>query len=120
MSTRSFIGVTQPNGEIAAVYCHFDNYQNFEILVKNYNSYKQAMDLIDLGDMSFLGETLDKCTFYSRDQGESEEETKAELFSCISEFLMKCHEDYTFLWDGNEWRWRQWTKPLSAKAINEN
>jgi len=120
MGTRSHIGVLQPDGKIKAVYCHFDSYQNLEILIKNYNSFELAMKLLEEGDMSQLGNTLEECEFYSRDRGEPKKDTEARSFSCISDFLLTCHEDYTFLWDGNEWRWRQWSKPLSGKKVNEN
>jgi hypothetical protein len=122
MSTRSYIGVKESNtGRVMSVYCHSDSYDNLEILIKNYNSLELAMSLVRLGDMSKLGPTLKDCVFYSRDIGEQNERNNCASYCCIQEFLIECVEDYTFLFDDNEWRWRRWSNKLSEKTVkNEN
>ena len=122
MSTRSYIGVKESNtGRVMSVYCHSDSYDNLETLTKNYNSFELAMSLVRLGDMSHLGPTLKDCVFYSRDRGEQDERNNCVLHGCIQEFLIECVEDYTFLFDDNEWRWRRWSNKLTEKAVkNEN
>jgi len=56
MATRSNIGYVTPKGTIRFVYCHWDGY--FESLgrdlIKDFNSLKLAIDLVERGDMSYL------------------------------------------------------------------
>ena len=57
MSTRSFIGLEKPDGAIKAVYCHFDGYpaHHGPILLLAYPTADKLDELLDLGDMSILG-----------------------------------------------------------------
>ena len=56
MATRGRIGIQLTDGSILSVYCHYDNYPEFNgvKLVENFNSYEKAAELIDLGDISCL------------------------------------------------------------------
>lgn len=67
MATRSAIGVYDNigvlgKGKIHGVYCHWDGYpeHNGKILMQHYPSSREAMKLIKLGDMSFLGTQIGK------------------------------------------------------------
>jgi hypothetical protein len=84
MGTRSTIALEYADGTVEQVYCHWDGYleHNGKILLENYSDPFVLRDLIDLGDMSSLGERIgtqhafDKapegeCTFYKRDRNES-------------------------------------------------
>ena len=44
------------DGSILSIYCHYDNYPEFNgaKLVENFNSYEKASELVDLGDISCL------------------------------------------------------------------
>lgn len=57
MSTRSFIGLEKPDGSIKCVYCHFDGYpaHHGPILLLAYPTADKLDELLDLGDMSILG-----------------------------------------------------------------
>ena len=54
MGTRSRIGIKLTDGSILSAYHHWDGYPQWlgVNLVKNFNSYDEASDLIDGGDMS--------------------------------------------------------------------
>ena len=83
MGTRSTIALEFADGTVEQVYCHWDGYleHNGAILAEHYSDPFKLRDLIDLGDMSSLGERIgtqhafDKapegeCTFYLRDRKE--------------------------------------------------
>ena len=84
MGTRSTIALEFADGTVQQVYCHWDGYLDYngKILQEHYSDPFKLRDLIDLGDMSSLGERIgtqhafDKapqgeCTFYGRDRKES-------------------------------------------------
>jgi len=83
MGTRSTIALEFADGTVEQVYCHWDGYleNNGKILQEHYSDPFKLRQLIDLGDMSSLGERIgtqhafDKapegeCTFYLRDRKE--------------------------------------------------
>ena len=85
MSTRSRIGIKENDGTIRSVYCHFDGYPGGvgRKLVNYYDDPDLASELIDLGDISSLGETVghahdfDRCpsgqtNYYGRDRHEDD------------------------------------------------
>ena len=57
MSTRCRIGVLQDNGTIRSIYCHFDGYPKGvgRELLDNYTDIETINKLLDLGDISCLG-----------------------------------------------------------------
>jgi hypothetical protein len=83
MATRSTIALEFADGTVGQVYCHWDGYleNNGVLLQKNYTDPFKLRDLIDLGDLSSLGDNIgtkhdfdartDDCTFYGRDRGET-------------------------------------------------
>ena len=89
MATRSTIALEFADGTVEQVYCHWDGYldNNGVILLQHWSDPFKLRELIDLGDMSSLGERIgtqhpfDKapqgeCTFYLRDRKESGCEAK--------------------------------------------
>lgn len=62
MSTRCRIGVEQEDGTIKSIYCHFDGYLDHvgRLLQTKYNSLEKVNSLIELGDISSLGEEYDE------------------------------------------------------------
>ena len=54
MGTRSRIGIKLTNGNILSAYHHYDGYPQWlgKKLVQHFNSYDEASELIDGGDMS--------------------------------------------------------------------
>ena len=80
MATRSTIALSVPEG-FKAVYCHWDGYPEEEggvgeTLKNCYSTFEQAKSLVEKGDLSTLGDTLESSQFYA-DLGE---ELKVETF----------------------------------------
>jgi hypothetical protein len=83
MSTRSTIAIERTDGTVHQVYCHWDGYvsNNGRLLLENYSDPSVLQELIDLGSISSLGDTIGfkhslddysvkMTTFYARDCGE--------------------------------------------------
>ena len=60
MATRSRIGIVNEDGTVSSIYCHFDGYVEGvgKKLVENYTDRDKVKELIDLGDISILGENV--------------------------------------------------------------
>lgn len=117
MSTRSSISV-RIGDKIKTVYCHFDGYpsHNGKILLDNYNSQELAEAIICLGDLSYLGESLECPTnhkyktpldgysiFYYRDRGDEIADCEASVYSSIEQAMIKEAQEYNYLWNGEKW-----------------
>ena len=63
MATRSLIGIKLDNNIVKTIYCHWDGYpeHNGKLLVENYTSPASVFELMELGDLSSLAATPDKC-----------------------------------------------------------
>ncbi len=85
MATRSRIGIQNQDGSVSSIYCHFDGYPEGvgTTLNEHYSNRQKLNMLINLGDISILGEniaTMDEHSFnnpkpgitvaYHRDRGE--------------------------------------------------
>lgn len=62
MSTRGRIGIELSNGNIKSIYVHFDSYPEGvgKTLLKYYDAPEKINKLMDLGDISSLGEIYDE------------------------------------------------------------
>lgn len=60
MATRSTIALEFADGTVGQVYCHWDGYlsNNGKILLNHYMDPFKVRELIDLGDISSLGEEI--------------------------------------------------------------
>lgn len=98
MSTRSTISIQTPKG-IRSIYCHFDGYlrHNGKILLENYDTPDKVNALIDLGDISSLGENLEKTVAYHRDRGEPLRINECSVAYDIDE------QDYNYLFKDGSW-----------------
>ena len=76
MATRSRIAIENQDGTVTSIYCHWDGYteHNGKILFENYHLTKTEQ-LIALGDISSLGETIEDTVAYARDRGEDFNQT---------------------------------------------
>jgi len=65
MSTNSTISIKKAD-KYKTVYCHWDGYLSYNgvLLFKYYKTYNDVENLISHGDMSSLGESIEKCKFY--------------------------------------------------------
>ena len=113
MATRSRIGLEFPDGHVESIYCHWDGYpeHNGRILQSCYNDFSSVYQLIQLGDLSILGESVGEkqdfnrpcegwCLSYSRDRGERD--THAQRHPSWVEYL-KVGEEYSYLFRNGVW-----------------
>jgi hypothetical protein len=126
MATRSAIGFVEHDGSVHAIYCHWDGYLEGvgDTLLKHYNDTYKVLDLLELGDISSLGEELGvkhpfsfhttnlssqayddaygkMTTAYGRDRGEK---CPAKDFHDVVAFRDHYSDcDYFYLYDGKEW-----------------
>ena len=77
MATRSRIAIENQDGSVTSVYCHWDGHieTNGVILNNNYNTKDKVEELIALGDISSLHETIKTTVVYARDRGEDLNQT---------------------------------------------
>lgn len=109
MGTRSTIALEYADGTVGQVYCHWDGYleHNGMILYKHYSDPFKVRELLDLGDLSSLGERIgsqhafDKapegeCTFYKRDRKENGVNQK--MYADYDNYV-RCHqyEEYDYI-----------------------
>lgn len=115
MGTRSRIGIQLKDGSILSAYHHWDGYPEWlgRILVTHYNSYDQASELIDGGDMSscwtnerWSNDLLDRhrdkygAQYYSQRGEECPPRHDADLCEYL---LPDGSEEYAYLFANNEW-----------------
>jgi hypothetical protein len=94
MATRSTIALEFADGTIGQVYCHFNGYlnNNGRILQQHYSDPFQLRSLIDRGDMSQLGNTVDQCDFYGN------EGARARYFTDFQDYFEQGQlEEYNYI-----------------------
>ena len=108
MSTRSNIAIEDPKTKkVKVIYVHSDGYPYGvgKCLVDHYNKRDVAKLLFEHGDASYLGDTIDECSFYSRDWDRKEE--KARTFRDEWMFMQSMRGDifieYIYLYKDNRW-----------------
>jgi hypothetical protein len=127
LSTRSHIGIANPDGTVTAIYCHFDGYPDHHvpILTEAYGTEDRVRALVALGDLSSLDRELgekhdfDKkpngvCNAYGRDRGK--QGGAARTYANLEDFLAKCSEDYTYLFKDGAWLARSWNRKTMVPA----
>jgi len=108
MSTRSAIAIQETKeGPVKYAYCHYDGYieHNGKILNEHYRDPAKVKELLALGDMSSLDETLDKSIFYHRDR---KEELHMHAPITLKELAAEDVFDYRYLLKEDEdgsWNW---------------
>lgn len=116
MATRSMIGKLNDNGTVTAIYCHWDGYleHNGKLLVENYTDSNKIDKLMELGDLSSLGDEIGegKCVAYGRDRGEKN--TKATVYNLAdystSGAGISRGVDYMYLFDGKQWLYQTYSQ----------
>ena len=106
MATRANIMITSDWKNFAAAYCHWDGGLSYvgEVLNKHYNDTDTILDLVALGDMSSLKETVeetatDEKNVYKESGGEIELKTEENVF------IPSCGEEFLYVWDTNQEMW---------------
>jgi len=119
MSTNSSIAIQLKDGTVKSVYCHWDGYLQYNgaILQESYNSYDQALELIEMGAISVLTpsigtkhnfnesyghlEVKDRpCTFYHRDRGDKWEQATA---TDLTTWYDCNQQEYNYLFKDDQW-----------------
>ena len=108
MSTRSNIAIEDPKTKkVKVIYVHSDGYPYGvgKCLVDNYNNRELAKLLFNHGDASYLGDTIDECSFYGRDWDRKEEKARTYrdewmyMHNMTGDFMI----EYIYLFKDNRW-----------------
>ena len=122
MATRSNIGIVNQDGSITGIYCHYDGYTEYvgKILLNHYNDVGIINKLMELGDLSSLGEHLyaaghtwsapieGVCVAYGRDRGENGVESR--VFKSIEQYNRNADNsgvNYQYLFEDGMWMYRK-------------
>lgn len=109
MSTRSNVLIELPDGQVKAIYVHSDGYTSGvgKILMNSYNSYDKALKLFDYGDASYLDDTIDTCSFYSRDWNRGDEENKTRTYKSERTYMYHMAGDifieFIYIFKNGQW-----------------
>ena len=108
MSTRSHIAIEDPKTKkVKVIYVHSDGYPYGvgKGLVDHYNNYDLAKELFQHGDASYLGDTLDECSFYGRDWDRKEDPAKTYRDEWMYLMHMRCdiHIEYIYIFKNDQW-----------------
>jgi hypothetical protein len=109
MGTRSAIGIKRGNS-VRAVRCNYDGHLDYvgKILFENYTTEDIVEKLIDGGDMSSLGETIESTDYYSQRRGEDPELYVPVKYDSVSEFANGessefADAEYIYLFINDRW-----------------
>lgn len=123
MSTRSRISIINSDGKVRSIYCHHDGYLDYngKKLVDFYDNEKVINELLDLGDLSALGNNpvSDKLYWKNRDpfynfseefclayRDRGEDEVDAKEFNSFEEFKQAfpdLQEEYNYVFMNGKW-----------------
>ena len=108
MSTRSNIAIEDPKTKkVKVIYVHSDGYPYGvgKCLVDHYNKYDLAKELFKHGDASYLGDTLDECSFYGRDWDRKEDPAREHRDEWMFMDAMKgdIFIEYIYIFKDNRW-----------------
>ena len=108
MSTRSNIAIEDPKTKkVKVIYVHSDGYPYGvgQCLVDHYNNRQLAAKLFEHGDASYLGDTLDECSFYARDWDREIDPAKEYRDEWMYMDAMKgdVFIEYIYIFKNNKW-----------------
>ena len=108
MSTRSNIAIEDlKTKKVKVIYVHSDGYPYGvgKCLIDNYNKRELAELLFNQGDASYLGDTIDECSFYGRDWNREEDPAKEyrDEWMYMRSMDGDIHIEYIYLFKDNRW-----------------
>ena len=108
MSTRSNIAIEDPKTKkVKVIYVHSDGYPYGvgKCLVDHYNKRDVAELLFNHGDASYLGDTIDECSFYGRDWDRKEEPAKTyrDEWMYMVDMRGDIHIEYIYIFKNDQW-----------------
>jgi hypothetical protein len=117
MATRSTIAMVYEDGTVRQIYCHWDGYpsHNGKILLDHYQNPEKVNKLMQLGNISSLGSSIEggeghsyenslenETVFYGRDRGETG--TDAMTYPSINDYKKDGNvEEYQYLFAEGTW-----------------
>ena len=107
MGTPCAIGMKMADGSGKAIRCNFDGYTAGAgaTLAGWYTQQEDVEKLLELGDLSELGDTIDDCVAYHRDRGEKLSPAvkfdSAEIFRRTGKTIMCA--DFLYLFEDGQW-----------------
>jgi len=114
MSTRSNIGIVNPDGTVESIAVHFDGYLEGvgQTLATHYQDEAKVRALLALGDLSYLGAEIGEahdfktcpdgvCNAYGRDRGEKN--VAAKRFANVDDALLDMVGEYFYVWRDGAW-----------------
>jgi type 1 fimbria pilin len=100
MSTRATIACKQDDGRYAAIYLHFDGYQDHagRVLKQNYTSIESAQTLVAGGDIRSLANdgTPERFTDGNRT-------VVMPTRAALHEFARNCGTEYVYVFEDDAW-----------------
>lgn len=122
MATRCYIGLEGLDGTVRYVYCHWDGYpsETGRTLQEDWQSYTLVYNMINKGNMSYLGRNLGDTNFYCKEGDPNEEDEgarhckdvnaySAEATDCLIEYIYLFKDIGTgyswFLWEPDKKTW---------------
>ncbi len=108
MSTRSNIAIEDPKTKkVKVIYVHSDGYPYGvgKCLVDHYNKRDVAELLFNHGDASYLGDTIEECSFYARDWDRDEEPAKEfrDEWNYMNYIKGDVFIEYIYIFKDNRW-----------------
>lgn len=104
MATRATIAVIADDGSIKSIYCHYDGdlKATGKNLLNNYNTKDKAAELLSLGSLSNLGDSIDTSVFYCRDMGEDGIYCKS--YDSFLEYRMfEDFQEFNYIFQDGKW-----------------
>jgi len=119
MSTRSRIAIETKSGTVKSIYCHFDGYVS-GVGKTLYNHYdKEKLEkLIELGDISSLGESTENTVAYHRDRGEDLHSTDYINIEGLFGDCFRSGEKYTYYLN-KDGVWMLYTHQNTIKILKD-
>ena len=108
MSTRSNIAIEDPKTKkVKVIYVHSDGYPYGvgKCLVDHYRLPAMAAELFKHGDASYLGDTIEECSFYARDWDRDEEPAKTyrDEWMYMHNIKGDVFIEYIYIFKDNRW-----------------
>ena len=115
MATRCYIGLEGLDGTVRYVYCHWDGYPSGtgKILQEDWNSYTLVYNMINKGNMSYLGRNLGDTEFYCKEGDPNEEDEGAKYCKDVNAYSATAPDyliEYIYLFKDivTGYRWFLW------------
>lgn len=107
MATRASVAILNEDGTVTSIYNHSDGYLTYlGVMLRDcYNTLEAVQALIDLGDVSVVGPTLEESVFYHRDRKEPRSRTIGRKFDSVTEWRERAYFEYMYLFDGRDNTW---------------